>query len=216
MKIIKPILVVLLLCCMAKPPANAQANEAAQLALNIEKLAQLKSILTTLKKGFEIVSKGYTTVKSLTEGNFNLHKVFLDGLLEVSPAVKKYQKVAGIIDYQIILLKEYKSAGKRLTRPDLFNPSEITYMLGVYQNIASSSLQNLDQLLNVITAGKLRMSDDERLAAIDKIYADQEDKLDFVKAFGNSCSLMALARSKENLQVTSSSKLHGITQSDQQ
>jgi DNA repair ATPase RecN len=190
--------------------ASAQANEAAQLALNIEKLAQFKSILTTLKKGYDIVSTGYGTVKDLTEGNFNLHQVFLDGLLQVSPAVKKYRKVALIVDYQLRLVKECKAGISRVNQPGLFNPAEINYMLGVYGNISSGSLKNLDELLQVMTAGQLRMSDDERLGAIDRIYAELEDQLGFTRQFGGSCSMLALARTKEKNQLAASAKLYGI------
>ncbi|MET7000726.1 TerB family tellurite resistance protein [Chitinophaga defluvii] len=209
----KKILLVILVCLSGSQlplRANAQAAEAAQLALNIEKLAQLKSILTTLEKGYVIVSKGYGTVKSLTEGNFSLHKVFLDGLMQVSPAVKKYKKVATIIEYQIQLIKECKIAARRFTAPDLFGSSEISYMVGVFDNVATGSLKNLDELVNVVTAGSLRMSDDERLSSIDKIYADMEDRLTFVREFGSSCSLMALSRSKAKNQVTGMERLYGI------
>jgi hypothetical protein len=47
-----------LLCCTTTP-VKAQATELAQLALNIEKLAQFKQILADLKKGYEILSGGY-------------------------------------------------------------------------------------------------------------------------------------------------------------
>jgi preprotein translocase subunit YajC len=84
MKKILLALYILLMVVCSTSTSRAQAAEAAQLALNIEKLAQLKSILTSLKKGYDIVSKGYGTIKSLTEGNFNIHKVFLDGLMQDS------------------------------------------------------------------------------------------------------------------------------------
>ena len=38
--------------------------------------------------------------KIFLQGNFNLHKAFLDGLMMVSPAVKKYKRVADIITLQ--------------------------------------------------------------------------------------------------------------------
>ena len=41
------------------------------------------------------------------------------------------------------------------------------------------SLDNLNELLMIITAGSLRMTDDERIAAIDRIYLDINDKLNF-------------------------------------
>jgi hypothetical protein len=210
MKKILLTLVALMMIGQSPLHVQAQAAEAAQLALNIEKLAQFKSILTSLKKGFDIVSKGYGTVKSLTEGNFNIHKVFLDGLMEVSPSVKKYRKVAGIIDYQLLLVKEYKRGFERSKRSNLFNPDEINYQYNVYVNLVNSSLKNLDELLNVVTASKLRMSDDERLATIDAIYADMEDKISFIRSFNNSTSLLAVQRSKEKANIGAAQILNGI------
>ena len=43
-------------------------------------------------------------VKDMTEGNFSLHKTFLDALMQVSPAVKNYKRVGDIINYQILLV----------------------------------------------------------------------------------------------------------------
>jgi hypothetical protein len=182
-------------------PAKAQAKELAQLALNIEKLAQFKQILSDLKKGYEIISGGYNTIKNISEGNFKLHKVFLDGLLEVNPAIKKYRRVADIVDYQVRIVKEYKTAFNRFKENDWFNESEINYISNVYNNLINLSLKNLDDLFTVITVSDLRMSDDERLAAIDKIYLDMQDKLQFLRSFNSSTSVLALQRAKEKQDV---------------
>jgi DNA repair ATPase RecN len=180
---------------------RAQATELAQLALNIEKLAQFKQILADLKKGYEILSGGYKTIKDLSEGNYNLHKVFLDGLLEVSPTVKKYKRVADIVDYQLQLVKEYKSAFSRFQKSGWFNVDELSYISDVYSNLFTLSLKNLDDLLTIITAKKLRMSDDERLSAIDKIFEDMQDKLVFLRSFNGSTSLLMGQRKKEAREV---------------
>lgn len=182
-------------------PAKGQAKEIAQLALNIEKLAQFKQILSDLKKGYEILSGGYNTIKNISEGNFKLHKVFLDGLLEVNPAIKKYRRVADIVDYQVRIVKEYKTAFNRFKENDWFNESEINYISKVYTNLFNLSLKNLDDLFTVITVSDLRMSDDERLAAIDKIYLDMQDKLQFLRSFNSSTSVLALQRAKEKQDV---------------
>lgn len=209
----KKVLILLLLFSLAQGfynKSHAQANEIAQLALNIEKLIQFKSILTDLKKGYEILSGGYSTVKKLSEGNFSVHKVFLDGLMEVSPSVRKYRKIPAIIDYQIRLVKEYKAASKRFKQQDNFTVDELMYIEGVYENLFNSSLENLDELINVTTAGKLRMSDDERLDAIDRIYVDMEDKVSFLRAFNNDTALLSLAREREKFDVKMSQGWQGI------
>lgn len=181
--------------------ATAQADELAELALDIEKLAQFKQILSDLKSGYEILFGGYNTIKNISKGNFELHKLFLDGLLDVSPAVKNYKRVGDIISYQLEIVKEYKSSYNRFKQQGMFNPGEINYMGKVYGNLFSLSLKNLDDLVTVITSSKLRMSDDERIAAIDKIFTDMQDKLSFLRSFNNSNSILSLQRSRETDEV---------------
>lgn len=176
---------------------TAQKQEIQQLILNIEKLAQFKQILKDMKKGYEILSGGYNTVKDLSEGNFSLHETFLDALLQVSPTVKNYKRIGDIVNYQVLLVKEYKSAFDRFRDSKNFNTKEIAYLQRVYDNLFKQSLRNLDELTSVITANKMRMSDDERLASIDKIHADMQDKLLFLRNFNNNTAVLALQRAKE-------------------
>ena len=190
--------------------ASAQADEIAQLILNIEKLAQFKQILSDMKKGYEILSGGYNTIKNISEGNFSLHKAFLDGLMEVSPAVRNYRRVADITNYQIILVKEYRKAYDRFRQDNNFNADELAYLGRVYDNLFKESLRNLDELLTVITAGKARMSDDERLQAIDRIYADMQDKLTFLRHFNNNTTILAVQRAKERNDAQTIRKIYGL------
>lgn len=177
--------------------AKAQSQEIQQLILNIEKLAQFKKILSDMKKGYEILSGGYKAVKDLSQGNFSLHKTFLDALMQVSPTVKNYKRVGDIVNYQLLLMKESKSSLNRFLKSDSFTAAEINYFEKVYSNLAKGSLRNLDELTTIVTADKLRMSDDERLEAIDKIYIDMQDKVLFLREFNSSSNILALQRARE-------------------
>jgi len=185
--------------------AEAQAQELEELALDIEKLAQFKQILSDLKKGYEILSGGYNTIRDISKGQFQLHKLFLDGLLAVSPEVRNYKRVVDIIEMQIKIVSEYKAANNWFRTGSWFNPSELGYIGSVYGNLVNLSLKNLDDLTTILTAGKLRMSDDERIAGIDKIYLDMQDKLVFLRHFNNSTKVLALQKARE-LQGTSTLK----------
>jgi DNA repair ATPase RecN len=190
--------------------ASAQAEELKQLALNIEKLAQFKQILADLKKAYEVLYSGYTTIKNISEGNFNLHEVFLDGLLEASPAVKKYKKVADIISLQVALVKEYKTALTRFKNSGRFSIAELDYMGKVYARLFSQSLVHLDDLVNVLTAKTMRMSDDERLKTIDKIYAGMTEKMSFLRHFNSSNTMLGLQRAHEQNDVDVIKKLYDV------
>jgi hypothetical protein len=193
--------VILVLLCAGTMRAGAQEHEAQQLLLNVEKLVQFKQILSDLKKGYDILSKGYNLIKNISEGNFKLHEAFLDALFEVSPTVRKYKKIADIIAMQIRLIQQYKSAFSRFKKGGQFTVEEIDYLSRVYGRLFNESLKNLDDLAMVVTAGKVRMSDEERLSAIDRIYASMEDKLLFLNAFNGKTSVLAVQRAKERNEV---------------
>lgn len=190
--------------------AACQAQEIQQLILNLEKLSQFKQILSDMKKGYEILSGGYKSVKEMSEGNFSLHKTFLDALFQVSPMVRNYKRVTAIVNYQILLAQESKTAFKSFVTSGSFSPKEIAYFEKVYANLLSQSLGNLDELITIVTASKLRMSDDERLQAIDKIYEQMQDKLLFLRDFNSSSKILALQRAKEVNDVHSAQILNQV------
>ncbi|WP_209864208.1 TerB family tellurite resistance protein [Chitinophaga sp. OAE865] len=183
-------------CCLQLQLACAQAAELEQLALNIEKLAQFKSILSNMKKGYDLVSKGYTKIKDVTEGNFKVHEVFLDGLMAVNPRIARYQKVPAIIEDQISILNEYTQAWNRFRGDGRFTEKELTYLARVYSNLFNRSLASIDELTMILTASTLRMSDDERIEAIDRIYEQTQQKLSFLRGFNKKASIIDQKRKK--------------------
>jgi DNA repair ATPase RecN len=192
---------ILFLSLFFPPRLAAQSQEMQQLLLNIEKLAQFKQILTDMKKGYQILSGGYNTIKELSQGNFSLHETFLDALMQVSPTVRNYRRVGEIVKYQLLLIKEYKSAFEGFRNSGDFSPAEIAYFSNVYSNLLNQSLRNLDELVTVITANTLRMTDEERLTAIDKVYVDMQDKLLFLRSFNSNTTVLAIQRAKERNDV---------------
>lgn len=206
MKAIKIISCCLLLCTAAK----AQSSDMTQLILDIEKLTQLKGILSDMKTGYDIANGGYNQVKSIASGNFNLHASFLNGLMAVSPAVANYGRVADILLQQANLVTEYKRYQQQFRQSDTFNAGELAYMANVYAALLHQSLQNLSRLTDILAAGKLRMSDAERLKAIDKIYADSSDQSAFLKSFDRQGVLLSLQRSKDLNDTQTLKKLYQI------
>lgn len=189
---------------------NAQSDEAQQLLLNVEKLSQFKQILQQMKDAYEILHKGYTAIKDISQGSFSIHKTFLDALFEVSPVVRKYKRITDIIDDQIRLVKIYKEAFNEFKSNGQFTPDEIDYIGKVYTGLVNASLENLDELAMVITAGKLRMSDDERLQAIDRIYASIEGQFSFLQEFNNQTAILSMQRKNEQAEIELSKRIRGF------
>jgi hypothetical protein len=108
------------------------------------------------------------------------------------------------------LVKEYKAAMNRFTASGMFKPEELKYIGNVYQNLLSKSLQHLNELAMVITAGSLRMSDDERIKAIDGISSEMDDQLNFLRVFNKENNVLVLQRAKASSDLMTSRKLNGL------
>lgn len=205
-KILLPCFFMMVGCFKAK----AQSFEIQQLILDVEKLTQLKDIYSDLVKGYDILSQGYQAVSDISQGNFDLHKLFIDGLLKANPVVQKYQKVADIIECQIKIISEYGTAYNRFKSDNNFSPDEIIYIGKVYNNLINESIKGLSDLTNVITDNVLRASDDERLGAIDRLDAEMQDRLNFLRYFNNNTTVLALQRARENNDVNTIKNIYGI------
>lgn len=195
------IVTVFVLVLFSGSKAYSQSQEVQQLLLNIEKLTQLKSMLSDMKRGYQVISEGYSKVKNIAEGNFSLHEVFLDGLMMVSPEVKKYARVKDILTVQKAIASEATGALGRFRSSEHFTSAELGYLGEVYQRLLKNSVDQLDELAMVITSSKLRMNDEERLSAIDRIFGQAQDKLMFLRDFNTENSLLVLARKKEKASI---------------
>lgn len=202
------LLIVFILSAFSFIPAKAQTTDMVQLILDIEKLTQLKGILSDMKTGYNIIDGGYNQVKSIEQGNFSLHQTFLNGLLAVSPAVTKYGRIADIVLEQGYIVTEYTTTFKQLRESGSFTANEIAYLANVYTTLLQQSLMNLSQLTTILTAGKLRMSDDERLRAVDHIYADTDDKLTFLRHFDQQATILSMQRQNDLNDISSTQKLY--------
>lgn len=189
---------------------SAQSAELQQLALNIEKLAQLKQVLANMKQGYQLIFTGYSRIKDITEGNFNLHDAFLNGLLQVSPEIARFSKAADIILTQRSLISEYKAAFGQFKAGGRFSPDEIQYLGNVYSNLLKRSEQQLDELNMILTSGRLRMSDDERLQAVNRIYEDMQDKITFLRDFNRRAAMLEYQREKDQQAQQTLRQINGL------
>jgi hypothetical protein len=208
--------IVLSLGLAAGVPLSSQAQSVAdvirQLVLDYQKLASLKSILGQMYTGYSVLSKGYGTVRDVAQGNFSLHEAFLDGLYLVSPTVREYPRVTDIINDQAQLVSEYRSASGTFHSDQHFSPDELAYMMNIYNNLVSQSLKNLDGLSMIVTAGKLRMSDAERLTAIDRIYLESHNQLSYLRKFNDQAARISWQRAQGTADRQSVRSIYGLTQ----
>jgi len=180
-----------------------------QLMLDIQKLSELKTILKDMRDGYQVLDNGYTNIRDIVKGNFNLHKTFLDGLLDVSLPVRQYYKAADIIDKERNIVTECRTANQHWVSCGHFTPGELEHIERTYQTISDKSSQCLDRLTMVITADELRMSDAERMQAIDQIHTTVTEQLAGLRRFNDAVSIQALQRQREQNNLQTLKKIYG-------
>lgn len=176
----------------------------------IQQIAAFQLYLGYVQKGYSITKKGLNTIGNIKKGDFNLHTEFFGSLKSVNPAINSYSKVADIVAFQVKIIGTYKSTYKYVQSISLYTPSEVDFIYKAFTNLISSSINDINELIAVITANELDMKDDERLKRIDEIHAGIQEKYAFAKSFGDEAKVLALQRTKEKDNIETSRKLYGI------
>lgn len=189
---------------------SAQSAELEQLTLDISKLSQLKGILQDMYTYYAILEKGYDDVRDVAKGNFQLHLDYLNSLLTVSPAVSDDPAVQAIAQAQARLLQAYQAVMNQVTSDPHLTTAEIAHIKTACQDALTAGAEDLDELSSVLTNGALRMSDDERLSAINRIQGDLKTRLVQLQAIGVSASRLSAARKSNAAGALNLQNLYGL------
>src|ERR1700753_3951025 len=124
--------------------AQSVADDIQQLVFDVQKLSQLKQILTETYQEYQMLYKQYEQIKSLSQGTFSLHKVFLDGLLLVSPGVRSYYKIADVFEKETRLAGECQSGNAYFSGSGLFTAQELEGFSTNYSTYLQRSQRDAD------------------------------------------------------------------------
>jgi len=190
----------------------AQGFDVQQLVLDIQKLSQEKQLLTDLYSGYQILEKGYVAIRDISKGSFDLHREFLDGLLAVSPVVKQYKRIADIVDMQVRMVSEYKQAWGRIWSEGRFNPGEVEAIGNWYSGMLGGAAQALNSLTMVLTDGRIRANDGERINQIDELYSGMRGRWMALQAFNGQVGWLSAQRGFASTENSGLRKLFGINE----
>ncbi|MBB2148948.1 hypothetical protein [Pedobacter gandavensis] len=159
----------------------------------LQQIAALQVYIEYAKKGYDIASSGLRTIKDISNGEFGLHSAFITSLKAINPVVRNNVKVAEIIESQIRISKVFGS----VQYSDLLSLNNQLYVQNVQENVIAECGNDLEELLLVITSGKLEMSDQQRLIRIDRIYQSMSDKYAFTMDFMGQVMMLTRQAEKE-------------------
>jgi len=184
-------------------PASAQtfaewfSQKKTQKKYLLQQIAALQVYIGYAKKGYEIVGSGLQTVRNITNGEFGLHNAFITGLKKVSPTVRNDVRVVEIIEAQANILKAFGAIKNHKS----FSKDQLIYISEVSDGIINECYTDLEELLLVITSGKLEMKDDERLKRLNAIYERMIDKSSFTQSFCGDATIMIRQKEMEQRAI---------------
>lgn len=173
----------------------------------IQQIAALKVYADYLSKGYDIANKGLKTIKGFTKGEFDLHTDFFNSLKTVNPVVANNKKLQEIVRWQAAIIKTFGSSTVNKT----LSPADRNYFESIKSKLLIECSIDADELLLVISSGKLEMKDDERLKRIDKLHLRMQDKFQFTESFISQVKTLALQRKQEEKNAKTSKELYQIT-----
>jgi hypothetical protein len=196
--------------CYSQTLAEWTKQKKTQIKYLLQQIAANKVYLDYIEKGYGIAKDGLNTIQNIKKGDFSLHQEFIGSLSNVNPTIKSYSRVADIISWQIRIVKAITTVTKNMKESEQFNPEELNYTRGVFDNLLDESLKNIEELYTIITSGELSMKDDERIKRIDQLYDEVQDKFSFCKSFSEECSVLAMQRLNDKVETDLNKKLNGI------
>lgn len=189
-----------------------QAQDIEQLKLDLEKLVQMKTMLSNMYNGYTTLSNGYNQITSLAKDNFDLHKNYLDQLLQVANPVRNYPLVQAILELQATISNEGNTAYMSYVKSGLFRTNELQAFKNRLDQTKAAVFKQLNHLQLVLTPGSLRMSDQERMGAIDRIDKDVGDVLVSIRAMIKEQNDIAAARAQQKKDNNAMKAWYGFKQ----
>ncbi len=189
-----------------------QAQDIEQLKLDLEKLVQMKTMLNNMYNGYTTLSNGYNQITSLSKDNFDLHKNYLDKLLQVADPVRNYPLIQAILELQATISAEGYTAYMSYVKSGLFKANELQAIRNRIDQTKTAVAKQLSHLQLVLTPGSLRMSDQERMGAIDRIDKDVGDALVSIRAMIKDQNDIAVARAQQKKDNNAMKAWYGFKQ----
>ncbi|MEJ5996254.1 hypothetical protein WG904_17625 [Pedobacter sp. Du54] len=163
----------------------------------LQQIAALQVYIGYAKKGYDIVGSGLETVRDFTNGEFKLHDAFISSLKQVSPVVLGNAKIAQIIELQLSTRKAFGN----IAQSDLLSSFNSLYIGQVKAKVISECDGDLEEMLLIITSGKLEMGDQQRLERLEKVYSSMKEKAAFVQDFVGNVNLLIRQKKNEQKQI---------------
>lgn len=140
----------------------------------------------------------------------DLYGAYYNELWQVKTILTDYHRIKEIYQKQTLLLSEYKRAWNLLQQDKHFTVSEISYMSQVYSGILDATVQNINQLLSVVSSFTTQMSDAKRMEIINQAGNQVDENYNDLHQFNTQNGMLSLSRTKDENDAAMVRWMYGI------
>jgi len=177
---------------------------------NEEQIAALGTFIMVIEKGYSIVESGLSTIKGIKAGEFNLHSNFYAALESINPAVGNMGEIAEIVALQLATAKRVDAALSRYRQKGSLGMDEVSAVSQVLQGVVNAGISDAGLLIEIITPGKLQMTDDQRMGYIRGLDASARARYALAAGVTDQADVVSLQRQAEMAQAATVIGLYGL------
>lgn len=175
----------------------------------VEQIAALQVYLGYVKKGYNIVDKGLTTIGNIKGATRDLDNAYLGSLKQVSPVITNSPKFRETTTYYQLILRELRALSDDAREDVNFSSREKAYIEAVYEKMRTDCNSSMEASLLAVSPEMAEMQDAERLVRLNKVHAEMGDRLAFTKHFVSTTRALSMQRAKEKQSIELMKKLNG-------
>ncbi|MFC0773330.1 conjugal transfer protein TraI [Terrimonas alba] len=151
-----------------------------------------------------------TEISDWIEKQRKLYADYFDELWKVKAALANYHRIKEIIQQQLDMVEEYKAAWALFRKDKNFTADELEHIQEVYHGMMDESVKNIDQLMLILNAFAIQMTDAKRLEVINQVSDHLNVTLSDLRAFNHQNKLISLQRAAERGEIETVKKLYGL------
>jgi len=136
--------------------------QSAQIKLYLQQIVANQAVINSIEKGIGIARTGLNLISASKRGEFDLHRIFFTALGIPSPVLRQDFRINAIRRMAMLVSSKHIPFNKKLLE---------------------ETADNLEELVKLISHNRYQLSDEERMARINRIYEDMLDKFIFYKQF---------------------------------
>jgi mannitol-specific phosphotransferase system IIBC component len=161
----------------------------------------LENQLSTLKLG---------EISDWSQKQKDLFSSYYTELWNIKTAIAYYSKISELTQKQVALVNSYNQAWGLIKNDKHFTANELTYMSNVYSGILQASVNDLDQILNIVHANKTQMPDAKRMEIINKTADHMDTNYNDLQKFNSENQMLSLERANSENEVQTLKNYYGI------